>query len=159
MSCTDQMLSDTALRSALENPCLAQGPEMECATEFGVTTFNKCICLAAIACFLHKPSLLMEEKNIYGHDCSSYTGTYYTIFGFVLLWFFNEMLPKSPAIRTGFSVSHQYSYFEFTICTGPWWLQPSKVSVHGVSICIQYIVFITKEKNVIYSLRMTWTEF
>lgn len=45
------MLSDAAPRSALENPCLAQGQEMECAAEFGVTTFNKYICLAAITFF------------------------------------------------------------------------------------------------------------
>lgn len=59
------MLSDTALRSALENLCLAQGYEMECATEFGVSTFNKCICLAAIACFLHKPSLRAHGRKKY----------------------------------------------------------------------------------------------
>lgn len=109
------MLSDAAPRSALENPCLAQGQEMECAAEFGVTTFNKYICLAAITFFLCKPSLGAHgrKKSVYRHDCSQNTGTCYTFFGFVLFFFFNQVLPKSPTIRFGFSVSHQYSYFEF----------------------------------------------
>lgn len=83
------MLSDAAPRSALENPCLAQGQEMECAAEFGVTTFNKYICLAAITFFLCKPSLGAHgrKKSVYRHDCSQNTGTCYTFFGFVLFFF------------------------------------------------------------------------
>lgn len=114
MSCPDQMLSDAALRSALENPCLTQGQEMECAPKFGVTTFNKCICLAALPCFLCKPSLCAHgRKNLFTGMTAAHVQGHITHFWVCALRFFNEMLPKSSSIRFGSSVSHQYSSFEF----------------------------------------------
>lgn len=101
--------------------------------------------LSLLSCANH-PCVLMEgKKTVYRHDCSQNTGICFMFFGFVLCFFLTRCCPNPQLSGLGFQFHTSIVILNFTICTGPWRLQPSKVSVHGVSICIQYIVVIAKK--------------
>jgi len=79
-------------------------------------------------------------------------------FFFLSFFFFNQVLPKSPAIANQVFFSFHISIvtLTLTICPGPWRLRPCKVSVQLVYIwpTVQH-----KKTTSIYSLAMTWIEF
>lgn len=80
-----------------------------------VTTFNKYISLAAIACFLRKPSLYAygREESVYEHDCSQNIGMCYTVLVLRLFFFLPGVAQILNYSKSEFFLSHQYSYFDF----------------------------------------------
>lgn len=106
---------------------------MECATEFSGCTASDHI----------QPVYLLDSYRlfpgqtipVYGHDCSQNTGTCDTVV--VVVWFLPGVLQIPSYYKSGgFSFFHIniVKYLTLTICTGPWRLQPSKVSVRLVCI-------------------------